>query len=512
MIGAGPEIELSPNVRRRIVSRIYGEIVFHGYTGMGITGMPVKNAGKMIASAAVYKYVLTVFVAVAMSLLVAYAAIGGAYNKSIFPVSVLVWTMLISLVTAMQLSYGASGSGNIRNFLSTMPLSRKVASRLAATAMIKTIDLPLTSSLLIIVLSFFVLGFYGMLAGFLALMTGFSVFLITASLTTKIFRSIHVDNRISLLVRLLSSLPIIFFIAVPTVLFRLDISLDRTEIMYIPILSLAGVMDGYFSSIIVSSIFGIALTVYGSHLFGRSAIQLISPNELVGKTAGRLRLKIRSPLVSLIITDLRQVLRSPRLAGLFFIPFVLMVVVVFYFTSSFNGRFIIPFPVFYTEDILPMALVSSYIAYVLYMTELKGLAYFKMLSVSKYLNLAAKLVVSLALYAVSAVVLTTILIISGKGENYITAIYTLFFPLLASVIFTSVYFQNAVRETKFGISNPSSYMVYAITNLAVFAVPAGAFLAVFLLSGNQMFAGLSIALVSSVEAVIMMVLLSFAPE
>jgi hypothetical protein len=69
-----------------------------------------------------------------------------------------------------------------------------------------------------------------------------------------------------------------------------------------------------------------------------------------------------------------------------------------------------------------------------------------------------------------------------------------------------------VRETKFGISNPSSYMVYAITNLAVFAVPAGAFLAVFLLSGNQMFAGISIALVSSIEAFIMMVLLSFAPD
>jgi predicted permease len=512
MIGAVPEIGLPPDVRRRAASRIYREIVFHGYSGTGITGMPVKNAEKVIASAAVYKYVLTVFVAVAMSLLVTYAAIGGAYNRSIFPISVFVWTMLISLVTAMQLSYGASGSGNIRNFLSTMPLGKKDASWLAASAMMKTIDMPLASSLLIIALSFFELGFYGMLAGFLALMTGFSVFLITASLTTKIFKGLHVDNRISLIVRLLSSLPLIFFIAVPTILFRLDINFGRAELMYTPILSLAGVMNGYLSSVIVSFIFGIALTSYGFHLFGKSAIQLISPNELVGRTAGRLKLKIRSPLASLIITDLRQVLRSPRLAGLFFIPFVLMVVVVFYFTSSADGRFMIPFPVFYTEDILPMALVSSYIAYILYMTELRGLAYFKMLSVSKYLNLAAKLVVSLLLYAVSAAVLTTILIISGRVENYVTAIYTLFFPLLASVIFTSVYFQNAVRETKFGISNPSSYMFYAIANLAVFAIPAGVFLASVLLFRNQLFAGLSIALVSSVEVIVMMIFLFLAPD
>ncbi|MCL5437456.1 MAG: hypothetical protein M1417_02025, partial [Candidatus Thermoplasmatota archaeon] len=222
--------------RKETISRIYREIVFHGYTASGITGISVKNATRAIAGISVYKYILTVFVAVAMSLLVVYAAVGGSYQLSIFPISVFVWTMLISLVTAMQLSYGASGSGNIRNFLYTVPLTEEEALSLASSAMLRTIDLPIFSSALVIFLSITVLGIYGMLSGIIALLTGFSIFLIAAGSAARMFRRLRIHGGKGLLVRLIASLPVIFFLAVPTLLFRFEIPISAAEMTYVPVL------------------------------------------------------------------------------------------------------------------------------------------------------------------------------------------------------------------------------------------------------------------------------------
>ncbi|MBX8631792.1 MAG: hypothetical protein KIY12_01905 [Thermoplasmata archaeon] len=497
--------------RKETISRIYREIVFHGYTASGITGISVKNATRAIAGISVYKYILTVFVAVAMSLLVVYAAVGGSYQLSIFPISVFVWTMLISLVTAMQLSYGASGSGNIRNFLYTVPLTEEEALSLASSAMLRTIDLPIFSSALVIFLSITVLGIYGMLSGIIALLTGFSIFLIAAGSAARMFRRLRIHGGKGLLVRLIASLPVIFFLAVPTLLFRFEIPISAAEMTYVPVLSLSGIAHGNGVSIAVSSIFALLLLAGGKRIFSRYALQLISPDELAGSRSGKLRMKIRTPVRSLIITDLRQAFRSPRLASLLFVPFVLVAVVAFYFTS-FSGRLSVPFPVLYAEDILPVAFVSSYIAYLLYMTELGGLAYFKLLSISRYLNLTAKMIVSVLFYAVSALLLTLIFVMTGKTVYYIAAVYTLLLPLLVSVIFTSVFFQNASRDGRLGMSNPSSYALYTAVNLLIFAVPAGSFLAGLLVYRSILIAGVSIASASLVEGLLMLFLLSVSSD
>ena len=503
--------KLNGRLKRKIVSSVYLEILFHGYSGTGLTGLPVRNVRKTIASASAYKYVLTAFVAVAMSLLVMYAAFQGTYNRDVFPVTVFIWMMLISLITSMQLSYGASGSGNIRNLLHIMPLTDREIAGIAASAMLKTIDLPIASSLAIMIMSYAVLGFYGMLSGLLALFTGFSMFLIATSVTTRAFRNFSVSNRIGMIIRLLSTLPIIFFLAIPSLLFRLNINLNRVEMTYVPVLNLSGVMSGYGISIIAASLFASVVFIIGVRLFRDSAVWLISPSEMQGRTNGHLKLKIRPPLSSLILTDLRQVFRSPRLASLLLLPFVLVVVVVFYFYSAGSSALKIPFTVFYSEDILPIAFVSSYIAYLLYMTELRGLAYFRLLSVSKYLNALAKTIVAFIFYALSSIVLTAILVLAGRPVEYIVAVYTLFFPLLASVIFTAAYFQNSVRESRFGLSNPSSYIVYTLANLVVFIIPAGAFLLGYLLFRSAQVAALSIAGVSAVEIAFMAFILLRSP-
>ncbi len=503
--------KLGGRLKRRIVSAVYIEILYHGYSGTGLTGLPVRNVRKTLASASLYKYVLTVFVAVAMSLLVMYAAFGGAYNRGMFPITVFVWMMLISLITAMQLSYGASGSGNIRNVLQTIPLTDREIASVAASAMLKTIDLPIATSLVIMVTAYAVIGFYGMLSGLLALFTGFSLFLILASVTTRAFRKFSVGNRAGMIIRLLSTLPVIFFLAIPSLLFRLNLNLNSIETTYVPILNLSGVMAGQSISVIAAAAFAFALCAGGLRLFGNSAVWLISPSEMNGKVRGRLKLKIRHPLSSLILTDLRQVLRSPRLASLLLLPFVLVVVVIFYFYSAGNTGLKIPFTIFYSEDILPIAFVSSYIAYLLYMTELRGLAYFRLLSVSKYLNTLAKAIVAFVFYTLASSALAAILLFAGRPSEYLVAVYTLFLPLLASVIFTAAYFQNAVKTSRFGVSNPSSYIAYTLANLAVFTVPAGAFLLGYLLLRSTQTAALCITTVSAAEIALMVFLLLRSP-
>lgn len=503
--------KLNGRLKRKIVSSVYLEILFHGYSATGLTGLPVRNVRKTIASASVYKYVLTAFVAVAMSLLVMYAGFEGRYNRDVFPITVFIWMMLISLITSMQLSYGASGSGNIRNLLHIMPLTEREIEGIAASAMLKTIDLPIASSLAIMLLSYTVIGFYGMLSGVLALFTGFSVFLTVTSVTTRAFRNLSVSNRIGLVVRLLSTLPVIFFLAIPSLLFRLNINMSSLEMTYVPVLNLSGVMNGYGTSIIAAVLFASVMFATGVRMFRNSAVWLISPTEMRGKTGGRLKLKIRTPLASLILTDLRQVFRSPRLASLLLLPFVLVVVVVFYFYSAGSSGLKIPFTVFYSEDILPIAFVSSYIAYLLYMSELRGLAYFRLLSISKYLNTLAKSAVAFIFYTVSSCVLAAILVLAGRPQEYIVAVYTLFFPLLASVIFTAAYFQNAVKESRFGLSNPSSYIIYTLSNLAVFTIPAGAFLVAYMLFRSAETAAISIAIVSAAETALMAFMLLRSP-
>ena len=176
------------------------------------------------------------------------------------------------------------------------------------------------------------------------------------------------------------------------------------------------------SAIYLALIYTLILGVVGYKSFLSASTLLLSPLVSTPQKAGRFKIKVRSQLASIVVTDLRQVVRSPRLIGFFVTPLVFVTILVYdlYFGGAVSR---IGFNFVYLQDIVPFVFAISYMPYVLYLSELRGYSYFKILPVRNSMNVLSKM-------------LTTLIVFFGLGS---IMAYAAYLPLHSVSVLAAVY-------------------------------------------------------------------------
>lgn len=462
------------NRRRRniLVDGLYREIVFQSYAGARLTGLPTAQANRIIRSGLRSKYILAgvyglTFVGIMFGTLML-----NPYGRLIFPIEAFIWVFLLVFIPTLQLSYGASAGGQIREVLETLPMTEREIEGLAAKAIAKTLDAPLFAAFLVLSAGGLLFGPLLALSSVLAGVCALSLALAASLLLIHAFRRFGSASRFGPIFRMVVVVPFVFFWAVTGYVANLKLGPISPAMVYAPILSFVGASAGIPQALALSICYTLVFAVVGYRSFFSASTLLLSP--LAGHSArrGRFKIKVRSPLASIVITDLRQVVRSPRLIGFFFTPLVFVAILVYdmYFGGGV-GR--LGFNFVYLQDIVPFVFAISYMPYVLYLGELRGYSYFKILPVRDSVNVLSKM-------------LTTLLVFFGLGsamayaayiplhDAYVFAsVYSLALPLAASVLLTTVYFHYSIAKMSLGVVSTLTSIVFTVANIAVLGLPVG---------------------------------------
>jgi predicted permease len=467
-----------PNEKpKSLTAYLYREIIFQGYAATRLTGLSASNVKRIIRNARFSKYGLSGIYGFVFALVMVGTLFGGPSSYQIFPLEAFLWVFLFVFVSGIQLSYGASAGPQIRDVLGTLPLSMREIQRFAVSALLKTMDLPLIVAFSILVIGGLLTGLGGLLAGVLAGVLALSLALLGIALLIRVFRRFSTISRIGSFLRMISVLPIVLISLLSGTVVRLKFDFSGGAEVFIPVINLGGVVSGNTYSLAVALCYTLMGAVFGYMAFRDTSVLLLSPYVPTGRVRGKFNIKLRGPITSIVVTDFRQVLRSPRLIGVFLVPIVFIMILVFDVVTGSGERSGLTFNLFYLQSVLPVAFVTSYIPYVLYFSELKAYAYFKILPISKYTNILSKVFVTLLFYLASASLMAYAVFRLIGSTNVIWPIYALFLPIVASVLVTSIYFYFSVKSMSLGITSLSTNIVYTVINAIVFAVPVVAYFA-----------------------------------
>jgi predicted permease len=462
---------------KSLTAYLYREIVFQGYAATRLTGLSASNVKRLIRNARFSKYGLSGVYGFVFVLVIIGTLLEGPASYQIFPIEAFLWVFLFVFVSGIQLSYGASAGPQIRDVLATLPLSIREIQRFAVVALLKTMDLPLVVAFTVLVVGGLFTGLEGLLAGLLAGVLALSLALLGIALLMRVFRRFSTISRVGSLLRMISVLPIVLISLLSGSIVRLKFNFSGGPAALVPIINLGGVVSGDTFSLIAASCYTLIAAVLGYISFRDTTVLLLSPYAPTGRVKGRFNIKLRNPITSIVITDFRQVLRSPRLIGVFLVPIVFILILVFDVVTGSGEKGGVAFSLFFLQSILPVAFVTSYIPYVLYFSELKAYAYFKILPISKYTNILSKIFVTLLFYLGSASLMAYAVFRLVGSLSVIWPIYTLFLPIIASVLVTSIYFYFSVKSMSLGVTSVSTNIIYTVINAIVFGIPVIAYFA-----------------------------------
>lgn len=461
------------------------ELFYQGYIASRLTGLTPANVKRAIRNAMFSKYYLTfIFVVFLVGLLIQ-LNFSHAKNELLFPVGVFAWFLLPIFITLMQFSYGASAGPQIREFLLMLPVENNDIDRIASRAILSTIELPLVASALVLVASFFVLGPWIGLAGILAATLSLSVAMCGIAAIFKLFRSSGKSSLFSSLKRGLIVFPTFLVILLYTYIQTSSIELTSWEKMFVPLLNLTGVVEGNIISLAFALLYSLIALMASYVAFSKVSVLILSPIEYVSSKIASFRVKIRKPELALILSDFRVVFRSPRLSGLLFTPIIYTIILVF--TSLMHGKS--GFDPFTLEIILltytlPIALISSFFPYMLYLAEMKGFSYISMLPFGRFTNLKSKLYVTLAFYGISAAIMGSGFYITSSNVEFFVPLASLALPLVACTIYTSIHFERSIRSMMIGTIGFLNQVVNYFVNLILLGIPASVYFAGIFLMHN----------------------------
>lgn len=465
---------MAQNRKRRniLVDGLYREIVFQSYVGARLTGLPTAQVDRIIRSGLRSKYILAgvygfTFLGITFSTLML-----NPYGRLIFPLEAFIWVFLLVFIPTLQLSYGASAGGQIRELLETLPMSARQIEGLAAKAIAKTLDAPLLSAFLVLSAGGLLFGPLLALSSILAGLCALSLALAASLLLMHAFRRLGSASRFGSAFRMVVVTPFIFFLVVTSYVSNLKLGPISPAMVYAPILSFVGASAGIPQALALSLGYTLLFAAAGYRSFVSASTLLLSPLAGQSTKFGRFKIKVRSQLASIVITDLRQVVRSPRLIGFFFTPLVFVAILVYdmYFGGGV-GR--LGFDFVYLQDIVPFVFAISYMPYVLYLGELRGYSYFKILPVKDSVNVLSKMLTTLLVFFGLGSAMAYAAYIPLRDAYVFASVYLLALPLVSSVLLTTVYFHYSIAKMSMGVAGTLTSIVFTVANIVVLGVPVG---------------------------------------
>ncbi|MEM3637318.1 MAG: hypothetical protein QXX17_03400 [Conexivisphaerales archaeon] len=462
--------------RSLLVKAVVKELLYQGYVAGRLTGLTPGDVKKAIRSANRSRLFIAVPFAIVLLIIVVEGYFLFRRSPLLFPLSVLTWTFMPTFVTVIQLSYGASSGPQIREFLVTLPLEEDRIYGVAAGAVVSSLAASIIAPVIILLLSIPLVGIWVAVSGLIADAMSVSFALIVVSLIINIYRRLGSTNRLSAIIRIAITVPILLLSLSFGYFQTADIRLSSFEETYLPVLNLAGVALGNVEAFAIASTYALVIVLLGYYGFRRTSVSLLSPLSFFSSKLGRFRVRVRSPSTAMIMSDFRQITRSPRLAGFIAVPFLYVIVTIFqgfsFHSSDVQGS--LAGQIQFVTNVLPVVAISSFLAYVLYLTELRGYAYLETLPLAKFTNLKSKLTVVLIFYMASALIMGITYLYLGSGV-VILPMLGMSLAVASSVIYTAIYFRYSVRTMLAGVVGILNQAVYTVINLFIFGIPAAVY-------------------------------------
>jgi predicted permease len=493
-----------------LVDYVYREIVFQSYAASRLTGLPIAQANRIIRSALRSKYVVTGVYGFIFVLIMFATVTMSADGRLIFPLEAFIWVFLLVFLPTLQISYGASAGGQIREILGTLPITGSQIERLAARAILKTIDIPLAVAFGVLVVGGAFVSPLFALSSVLGGICSLSVAMIAILVLMRTFRRFNTSSRFGSLLRMIVVVPAIFVWVLTGYVANLKVAATAPTMVYAPILNLIGIAAGVRPAIYLGLLYTLVLGVVGYKCFLSASTLLLSPMAAAPQRVGRFKIKVRSQLTSILVTDLRQVVRSPRLIGFFVTPLVFVTILVYDLYFGAVGR--IGFNFVYIQDIVPFVFAISYMPYVLYLSELRGYSYFKILPIRNSMNVLSKMATTLLVFFTLGSVMAYAAYIPTRQAYVFLAVYSLALPLTASVLLTTVYFHYSLRKMTMGVAGTLASILFTVVNIVVLGVPVSSYYTGVLLGASPLASVSYLCVVSLIEIIVLMLIArSFKP-
>jgi len=493
-----------PAKGRALVDNLYKEIVFQSYVASRLTGLPTAQVNRLIRNGLRSKYVVTGVYGFIFVLIMFATLTMSADGRLIFPIEAFIWVFLLVFLPTLQLSYGASAGGQIREMLDTLPMTRAQIERLSARAILKTIDAPLAVAFSVLILGGVLVGPLFTLSSVLGGVSSLSVAMLAILLLMRTFRKFNTTSRFGSVLRMVVVVPAIFVWVLTGYVANLKVVATSPTMIYTPILNLVGVSAGKMSAIYLALIYTLILGVVGYKSFLSASTLLLSPLVSTPQKAGRFKIKVRSQLASIVVTDLRQVVRSPRLIGFFVTPLVFVTILVYdlYFGGAVSR---IGFNFVYLQDIVPFVFAISYMPYVLYLSELRGYSYFKILPVRNSMNVLSKMLTTLIVFFGLGSIMAYAAYLPLHSVSVFAAVYSLGLPLAASVLLTTVYFNYSINKMSMGVAGTLTSVLFTVLNIIVLGIPVGFYYAGALLGAPPLMRVAYLCVASTVELIALLI-------
>lgn len=456
----------------RLVSGLAQELLYQGHVASRLTGLTPADTARAIRAARRSKHLIAASFALLMLMMLLSFRTAFGPKGALLPLVVFTWTFAPIFLVLTQLSYGIASVAQIRELLLSLPLPEGQARRAAALALLRTLDAPLAVPLLALLASTPLIGGAALLAGLLSYATAASLAIATNLLLIRLYY--RAGRRPFLLLRVLAAVLLISLFPLPLAYLQAQApQLGSWEEAFVPLLNLAGVARLDLAALPFALLYTAAFAWLGYRLLMRSSLELLSPHEAAPPSSGRFRVKLRSPSIAIAMTDLRQLFRSPRLVGILVVPFVYALVSLLQAsTRPASAPKPFDYELAFAANALPLIAASSFVAYALYLSELRGLSYLVTLPLGRFTDVKGKLVATLAFFLGAAPILPLAL-----GRMLYLIPLLAFAPTVAAcVLYTSLYFRYVVRSLAIGAIGLVNQAVYAVINLIVFGIPASVYL------------------------------------
>lgn len=468
-----------------LVKSVVKELLYQGYVASRLTGMTPGDIKKAIRASKRSRIFIAVPFAIVLLIIVFEGYFFFRRSPLLFPLAVLTWTFIPTFVTVVQLSYGASAGPQIREFLSTLPIDKEKVDGIAAGAIINSLGYSIIAPIAILLISIPLVGGWLAISGLIADAISISLALILVSIIMSIYRKLGATNRLSAAIRIGITIPILLLSLSFGYFQTADVRLDAVEATFVPILNLAGVATGNLEALAISLLYAAAICLVGYIAFMRTSVSLLSPLELFSSHIGKFNVKVRSASMALILADFKQITRSPRLAGFIAVPFLYVLVTIFQ-SFSFHSSGVVGIlqrQIQFVSNVLPVVAISSFLAYVLYLTEMRGFACIETLPLGKFTNVKGKIIVVLTFYLASVLVMGLSYLYFGEGI-IILPMLAMVLTVAASIIYTALYFRYSVRSMMVGVVGFLNQAVYTVVNMLVFGIPAAIYTIGLFLTSN----------------------------
>jgi len=489
---------------------VYREIVFNLHSKTGLTGIAAENVEKVMRRARRLKYITSFYVVLGILIFSSQDSLNYSGRNIYLPLETLIWLLMIFVSVAINICLTIPSEGGLGTSLSILPMSGRERNSAVMRGFMRTVDVPFFVALGVVSFAGLVDGPGAALAGVISVLYVLGIFLLLVSLLARVSAFVSLSSRKNFLLRIIAIFSILVLLAAGLLIIRVRPAFSALEMKYVPVINLMGVFDGDLTSLAISLAVLLALMSSAFLMFRRYAADLISPSRLSGMGKKGLKLKYRSQTAALIVVDFRQLLRVPKLAGTLILPFILIVNTLLDITII--GRGGLSDALFFAQDLLPASLAAPYLAYSLYMSELKGYAYFRTLAVSRFQNLAGKLLAASSLYILSIGLMLPILLYYGGGALVTYSAYALIVPVIADVIYMAVNFQHSTERALKGRNPSGNFIINSIVSILIIALPVSAYLVSLKAYGNLLLSSAWLGLVGLAEAALLLILFASGPD